>query len=217
MAAAGAAVGASLGGVSQWELGKTKPFRRYHAALAAYMGIDLAALQALIAADLGAWRKRFNRRTTPPEERFWRHVDKAGGALACWTWTGVRSPGGYGSINLGRRGAGFMPAHRMSYRIHHGEVPAGMDVCHTCDNPPCVNPAHLFAGTRKENMQDCVAKGRMRVGEADGNARFTEVDIRQIRRMASEGTSVKSIAQTFSAHERTIRAIVRREQWRHIP
>lgn len=82
----------------------------------------------------------------------------------CWIWNGATHAGGYGHILVGSRTTGrrMVGAHRVSYELAKGEVPDGHDICHRCDTPACVNPDHLFAGTRKDNMTDMVSKGRGR-------------------------------------------------------
>jgi hypothetical protein len=75
----------------------------------------------------------------------------------CWEWQGFRHPSGYGQIYLhGKKWS----AHRASYRLHKGEIPAGMDVCHSCDNKPCCNPDHLWLGDQRANSLDVVSKGQ---------------------------------------------------------
>lgn len=87
---------------------------------------------------------------------FWDFVDKTQGRTACWSWTGPRNRSGYGAWSREL-------AHRAAYRLTHGAVPDGLYVCHRCDNPPCVNPAHLYAGTPKDNVHDMFARGRSAV------------------------------------------------------
>jgi LSD1 subclass zinc finger protein len=77
----------------------------------------------------------------------------------CWLYSGSVDGGGYGTVST-RRGQAPAKAHRISYQHHHGEIPSGMKVCHRCDTPACVNPAHLFLGTQQDNVRDCFAKGR---------------------------------------------------------
>lgn len=99
---------------------------------------------------------------TSPEflARFWSKVDRSGGPDACWPWLASKRSSGYGQIALGGTVVG---AHRVAWEIANGPVPDGLSVCHNCpdrDDPSCVNPAHLWLGTQKENVADTIDKGR---------------------------------------------------------
>jgi len=91
--------------------------------------------------------------------RFYRKINKKTGKTKCWNWTGSLARG-YGNIRVNGT---LIGAHRLSYMLHKGDIPKGLLVCHTCDNPNCVNPDHLFLGTQSDNMKDASNKGRLSV------------------------------------------------------
>lgn len=90
------------------------------------------------------------------ESRFWGKVEKTS---RCWNWKGCKDKNGYGSIFV-KSPNKTMSVHRLSFKLANGFLPRKLDVCHTCDNPGCVNPKHLWVGTAKENIQDCIKKKR---------------------------------------------------------
>lgn len=142
-----------------------------------------------------------------PIGRFWSHVAKAD----CWEWSGSRWPGGYGIMRLGDR---RLQAHRFSWELHRGPIPTGLCVCHRCDNPPCVNPAHLFLGTHLENVLDSSRKGRRHtsrnVGERNGGAKLTADQVHAIRAAAGR---ITQIARSFGVSSRAIRDIRAGRKW----
>ena len=89
--------------------------------------------------------------------RFWSKVETNGSDSPCWEWQAARNAHGYGQFSVSGK---TRPAHRVSYVIAHGAIPDGYLICHHCDNPSCVRPAHLFAGTQSDNRRDCIRKGR---------------------------------------------------------
>jgi hypothetical protein len=102
------------------------------------------------------------------EERFWAQVEKTDG---CWLWTGNKDRDGYGHIKHGGKSIG---AHRASYLIHNGEIPEGQVICHTCDNPACVRPDHIFSGTVADNNRDRDEKGRSASGDRNASRLYPE-------------------------------------------
>ena len=146
--------------------------------------------------------------------KFWSRVDKRG-PDDCWPWMGARTVKGYGIINI--NGKSYR-AHRISYQIHTGKKPENF-VCHTCDNPSCVNPAHLFDGTPQSNMDDMIAKGRDRkaLGEDVPAAKLTEDDVIAIRaQYAAGGHTHRSLAADYGLNHRTIGRMIKQEAWRHV-
>jgi hypothetical protein len=152
--------------------------------------------------------------TTPLVDRFWGSVQKGDG---CWEWTGATFPGMYGKLyvlELRKEVA----VHRVSWEIHFGPIPEGMLVCHTCDNRLCVRPEHLFLGTNAENMADMVQKARASRGEARPTARLTAENVVAIRTAyAAGGTSHRLLGEEYGVSETTIRAVISRAHWRHVP
>lgn len=128
----------------------------------------------------------------------------------CILWAGAKSSAGYGA----RRVAGVMyGAHRWAYMQEFGPIAAGLWVLHKCDVRACVNPAHLFLGTNKENMQDKCNKGRQARGEKDGNAKLTEAAVISIR---ADRRPRRLIAADHGVSIDTVGRICRREAWRHV-
>ena len=133
----------------------------------------------------------------------------------CWIWTASTAGKGYGQIKLpGQRKQIY--AHRLSYLIHKGEEPGNKHVCHTCDNPRCVNPDHLFIGTSQDNHDDMKAKGRHTYGEKSATVKLTEEQVKQIVNMLSAKVPQIRIAKAFNVHQSTISKINLGNRWQHI-
>ena len=109
-------------------------------------------------------------------------------------------------------------AHRRVFALLRGEIPAGMNVCHTCDNPPCVNPAHLWLGTDADNMRDRDRKGRTgwALGSTNGQAKLTEEAIEVIRSLHRQGLSQQKIADRFGVVQTTISRVLLGQRWTHV-
>ncbi len=136
---------------------------------------------------------------------FWAKVEKRDGPNGCWVWTGARSHG-YGT--LGARGK----AHRHSYELANGPIPAGLDILHSCDNPPCVNPAHLRAGTAKDNARDAKERGRLviPVGEHNGKSKLTRDAVIEIRNTPA---TAREMAEKFNVAVVTVHGIRAGHTW----
>jgi hypothetical protein len=153
----------------------------------------------------------------PWQERLWAGINKSGGPAGCWPW--VRSTcRGYGQLSVGGR---MRFTHRLVHELCHGPIPEGYDVLHSCDNPSCCNPAHLWAGTVRENMKDRDRKGRGRVpdnrGSRHGMSKLTEKIVVEIRAAYAAGEgSHRTLATRFGISHQAVAGIVTRETWRHV-
>lgn len=143
-----------------------------------------------------------------PEDRFWAKVDKSGD---CWIWRGAvfLSGRGIGHGTIKVRGRPTL-AHRFSWQIHYGDIPVGSLVCHHCDNPPCVNPEHLYLGTQSTNMKDRSDRGRTARGGRNGRAKLSENQVQWIR---SSAMSSRAVGDALGINRRTVTRIRARRSW----
>lgn len=152
------------------------------------------------------------RASTDPYERMMRYVSPEPNT-GCWIFTGRINDKGYGMIDRGTR------VHRLSWTHEHGPIPSGLFVCHHCDNRPCCNPAHLFLGTPKDNMQDMIKKGRKRVpmGIDHRKAKLTVENVHEIRRLLVRNLSKMAIAAAYGIAPSAIYGIATHRTWKHVP
>jgi len=149
--------------------------------------------------------------TTPSS--FWSKVDKKS-TEECWVWKGTLDKRGYGQISQNNKARA---AHRLAYTYTYGAIPENMFVCHKCDNPPCVNPSHLFLGTLQENTADRDAKGRQVKGERVNTAKLTENQVLDILRLYKTGNyTLKDFVAIYHVNVETIRALIKGKTWKHL-
>lgn len=150
-------------------------------------------------------------------ERFWGKVEKSDG---CWEWQKCKTFFGYGLFRVDGKN---VRAHRFSWGSINGAIPDGMCVLHHCDNPSCVNPDHLFIGTKKDNAQDRLSKGRPGspgpaiplMGELHQNTNLTNKDVMEIRRLCQTMTQ-RAIAKIYNITFQSVNLIVNRKRWSHL-
>lgn len=164
--------------------------------------------------------------TASDELRFWSKVNRTD---SCWEWIASRNSQGYGHFMLDGH---IHLAHRVVWVMTHGEWPGELCVCHHCDNPSCVNPDHLFLGTRADNNRDRDLKGRYNApgvqemlrrmphrrvrGERCHSAKLSESDVRVIRRRVLQGEPMRSIAREYGVGKTAISDIITRHTWAHV-
>ncbi|MFE8106945.1 HNH endonuclease [Sphingomonas melonis] len=135
----------------------------------------------------------------------------------CWLWTGAADPNGYGRIGRGGKADGVALATHVALELSGRPRPSGLHALHSCDNPPCVNPAHLRWGTNAENVADMVGRERQScrplVGAQNPKAKLNDDAVRQIRASEEQG---KDLAAKFGVSPAVVSKIRRRETWRHV-
>lgn len=165
-------------------------------------------------------------------ERFWKNVDKIGPIHPykphlgrCWPWTASVDKNGYGQIGEGGTNGKMLKAHRVSWELHNGPIPIGegyhgICVRHSCDNPGCVNPAHLDEGSHQDNMTDMKKRGRARSGalsgELCGASKLTEDKVSEIRRDYIEGSRTfgqRALARKHNISHVQVGRIVQGKNW----
>lgn len=156
----------------------------------------------------------------PIEERFRKAIQKDSES-GCWNWMGSKGQNGYGFIYWNGKN---WRAHRLSFAIHNGPIPSGKFVCHKCDNPRCVNPDHLFAGTPRDNWLDALSKRRGFIvstcgkradgsGEQNGSAKLTWVQVVCIRAEREAGEKQSVLAERYGISRTQVHNIVHRKKW----
>lgn len=159
--------------------------------------------------------------------RFWSKIERKS-PDECWPWKAHRSKTKNGEYGLFDVADESFNSHRIAYFIATGIDPGDLLVCHSCDNPPCCNPSHLFAGTCADNSADMASKGRslrgrlhahpenMARGERHHNSKLTSDEVLRIRSMAADGIPKRAIARQFHVSQPLVQMIVARKWWRHI-
>jgi hypothetical protein len=164
-------------------------------------------------------KRRYKRKFTV-EQRFWSKIDKGGPTQdhcreigGCWVWLRALRQG-YGAFGVSE--GVIIDAHRFSWWLHNGVIPQSAEVLHKCDNRRCVNPSHLFLGSKADNIADMVSKNRQAKGERMPQAKLTTASAILIRRLSRIGIAHSKIAERFNVNLSNISQIVHRKTWKHV-
>lgn len=146
-------------------------------------------------------------------KNLWAKIDKKS-ETECWIWQGTKTTAGYGVLRVNYK---LKYAHRLMWILHNKtDIPKRGCICHSCDNPPCCNPAHLFLGSHSDNMKDAKAKGRISHGISHFLTELTEDDIRQIRYLGQTNISHKDIGKRFDITRMSVNDIIHKRTWAHV-
>lgn len=149
--------------------------------------------------------KKYRRAFCSDKCRFLSYIEKIDSG--CWLWKGYKNRKNYGKLSFQSNRSAI--ASRVSYELFVGPIEGKLFICHTCDNPSCVNPSHLFAGSHMENMIDMIEKGR-------SNSKLSPIEVLEIRKMWENGLSQNTIMEKFNIASSTISNIVHRRSWKHV-
>lgn len=160
-----------------------------------------------------AKRGRYYERV-PSEQRFWKYVVKT---ETCWFWSGGKSKNGYGKFNPSHEQRTWEKAHRYSWKLHRGEIPKGEVVCHRCNVKLCIRPEHLYVASQQQNTLDAMVDGLCPRGETHGNAKLTEIQIKEIRAIYQPRVrTMDFLAKRYNVTKTQISRILNRKVWTHI-
>ena len=143
-------------------------------------------------------------------EKMAAYTDRSAGPDECWPWTRGKSSDGYGRVYA--NGGNAIAAHRVAYEMVHGPIPAGAEIMHSCDNPPCCNPAHLRYGSHAENMAEMSARQRAAKGDRHTEMRVTDAGVRHARWLHSVGMAQQDIAAIFGVSRPFMSRLIRGER-----
>ncbi len=152
-------------------------------------------------------------RKSNTKEDIWKKIDKKS-RDECWEWRGSKDGKGYGEIQINGK---LHRSHRIVYELTYGSIPNDLCVLHSCDNPLCCNPKHLWLGTINDNNQDMYKKGRYAIGEMQGSSKLTVKDVLEIRKKYFEGNHTQErLGKEYNVSHQNISNIINLKYWKHL-